>query len=160
MSTNDEYSNKILAIRKLAEPYGVKVKESSRDHPAGIGRWRRSNHRHSRWGRSDCRFAAKNSKAKSDSRSEEVKNGEIVVSSENTRSRRGIGWKSGSPLIKIHHLAASRIAINNLAKVRPGVGINRTVVRIVIAATEGIEDPASGALEKLNQPYYNCRHSV
>jgi hypothetical protein len=28
MSTNDEYSNKILAIR----PYGVKVKESSRDH--------------------------------------------------------------------------------------------------------------------------------
>jgi hypothetical protein len=32
MSTNDEYSNKILAIRKLAGPYGVKVKESSRDH--------------------------------------------------------------------------------------------------------------------------------
>ena len=32
MSTNDEYSNKISALRKLAERYGIEVKESSRDH--------------------------------------------------------------------------------------------------------------------------------
>jgi hypothetical protein len=32
MSTNDEYSNKISAIRKLADRYGIKVKESSRVH--------------------------------------------------------------------------------------------------------------------------------
>jgi hypothetical protein len=32
MGTNDEYANKISAIRKLADRYGIEVKKSSRVH--------------------------------------------------------------------------------------------------------------------------------
>jgi hypothetical protein len=85
-----------------------------------------------------------------------VKNGEIVVSSENPRSRRGIGWKSGSPSIKIHLLAPGRTAINNLAKVRPGFGINR-IKRALLHRNLGIIVIAKISKHTLPEPMVSSK---